>query len=47
MEAYMTAWMGTAHSRKARSEPEYGASPEAGVVGYPPGAADRNRDSRR
>ena len=36
--------MGTAHSHKARSEPEDGASPEAGAVGYPPGAADRTRD---
>ena len=37
------AKMGTAHSRQARSEPEDGASPEAGAVGYPPGAADRTR----
>ena len=37
------ALKGTAHIHKARSEPEYGASPEAGAVGHPPGAADRNR----
>ena len=34
-----TAKMGTAHRRAARSEPETGASPEAGAVGHPPGAA--------
>ena len=43
IRGYSYAEMGTAHSRQARSEPEDGASPEAGAVGYPPGAADRTR----
>ncbi len=34
---------GTARENQARSEPETGASPEAGVAGHPPGAADRTR----
>ena len=32
---------GTARENQARSEPEDGASPEAGSAGHPPGAADR------
>ena len=41
------AMMGTAHAHAARSEPETGASPEAGPWGILPEHADRTRPRGR